>query len=108
DGGIVGWPLGTTVPTVVVGGPILVLLAIGVVVLLVVAHQVVEGEAVVAGDKIDAGVGFASVALVQIAGATQARGKLRQRVAIPLPETPHRIAVCAVPLAPEHREVPHL
>jgi len=41
-------------------------------VLLVVADEVAEGEAVMRGDEIDAGVGAASVVLVEVAGAGEA------------------------------------
>jgi len=58
-----------TVPAIVVIGPILIVLAIRFVVLLVITDQVVQRETVVAGNKIDAGVGPAPIALVQIAAA---------------------------------------
>src|SRR3712207_7009930 len=44
------------VPGLVVVGPVLVPLAVGLVVLDAVADQVVEGEAVVSGDEVDAGL----------------------------------------------------
>ena len=65
DGGIVGWALGPTVPTVVLIGAVLVLVAIRVVMLVIVTDQIVERKAVVAGDKIDAGRGLAPVMLIQ-------------------------------------------
>ena len=70
----------------VVGGPLArssrsgclravpVALAVGLVVLVVVADQVVQGEAVVAGDEVDAGVRPAAVGLVQVAGAGEPVG----------------------------------
>src|ERR687892_2175523 len=76
DGGIVGWALGPTVPTVVLIGAVLVLVAIRVVMLVIVTDQVVQREAVMASDKIDAGQGLAPVMLIQIAAAAQSGGKL--------------------------------
>src|SRR5947209_3522453 len=108
NGGIVGWTLYTAVPAVVVVGPVLVILAISLIVFLVVAHQVVQGEAIVAGNEIDAGIGLAPVALVQVATTAQACGKLRHRATVAFPEAPHGIAVLAVPLTPEDGEIAHL
>src|SRR5215470_7672135 len=64
-----------TVPTIVVIGPILIIFAICFVMLLVITDQVIKREAVVAGNKIDAGVGHAPIALVQITATAQTRGK---------------------------------
>ena len=81
DGGIIRRPLGAAVPTVVVVGPVLVIFPIGLVVFVVVADQVMQREAVVAGDEIDAGIGLAPVVLIQVTAAAQTGGKFRQRTA---------------------------
>src|SRR4029078_5504324 len=59
-------------------------------------------------DEIDAGVGPSSALLVQVAAACQARRQLRDGAAVATPETPHRVAVLAVPLGPLRREVTDL
>src|SRR5262245_2941151 len=66
DGGIVGRTLHTAVPAVVVVAAVLIVLTIGVIVFVVVTDQVVEREAIVTGDEIDAGIGLPPIALVQV------------------------------------------
>src|SRR5207302_8488543 len=56
DVGVLGGAFGAAVPTVVVVGAVLSVLAVGLVVLLVVADEVLEAEAVVGGDEVDRGV----------------------------------------------------
>ena len=85
-----------------------VVLAVGLVVLLVVGDEVVQREAVVRGDEVDAGVGPAAVVLVEVAAAGQAVGELADLAVVALPEAAHGVAVLAVPLRPEHREVADL
>jgi hypothetical protein len=43
-----------------------VVLAVGLVVLLVVADQIVQSKPIVGGDEVDAGVGTATIPLVEI------------------------------------------
>ena len=62
--GIVGRALDAAVPAQVVVVAVAVVLAVGLVVFLVVADEIVEREAVVGGDEVDAGVGASSRALV--------------------------------------------
>ena len=52
-----------------------VVFAVGLVVLVVVADEIVQREAVVRGDEVDAGVGLAAVVLVQIAAAGEPVGE---------------------------------
>src|SRR5262245_13991415 len=53
---VVGRSLGTAVPGVVVVGPVFVVLPIGFIVLVVVADEILEREAIMAGDEVDAGM----------------------------------------------------
>ena len=46
--------------------------------------------------------------LVQVARAGEPRGELGQLAAVALPEAPHGVAVLAVPLGPQRREVADL
>src|SRR4029450_8699137 len=105
---VVGGPLDPAVPGAVVLRAVPVALAVGLVVLVVVADQVIQGEAVVAGDEVDAGVGPAAVGLVQVAGPGEPVGDVGHPGAGGAPEVPHGVAVAAVPLGPQHREVAHL
>ena len=52
-----------------------VFFAVRLVMLLVVADEIVEGEAVVRGDEIDARVGTAAAVLVEIGASRQAIGE---------------------------------
>src|SRR4030095_1707302 len=82
--------------------------AVGFVVLLVVADEIGQREAVVRGDEIDARVRAASALLVEIAAAGDARRELGHAPAIAEPEAADRVAVLAVPLGPLRREVADL
>ena len=93
---------------VVVVGAVAVVLAVGLVVLLVVADEIAEGEAVVRGDEVDAGVGLAAVVLVEVAGAGEAVGEVGELAGVALPEAADGVAVLAVPLGPEDGEVADL
>ena len=108
DRRVVGRPFDAAVPTDVVVGAVAVVFAVGLVVLVVVGDQVVQREAVVAGDEVDAGVRAAAAPLVQVARAAEPRGELRHHAAVALPEAADAVAVLAVPLGPQHREVAHL
>ena len=52
---------------------VLVVFAVGFVVLLVVANEIVQGEAVMRGHEVDAGPGPASLVIEDIAGGAQPR-----------------------------------
>jgi hypothetical protein len=81
---------------------------VGLVVLVVVGHEVAQGEAVVGGDEVDRRARAAAVRLVQVARAGEAVGELRQGLVDPAPEVADRVAVAAVPLRPQRREVADL
>ena len=68
--------------------------------LLVVAHEVVEREAVVAGDEVDAVDGQAAVGAVEVAAARDPGRDLAEQAAVAAHEAAHRVAVAAVPLGP--------
>ena len=104
---IVGVALGAAVPAAVVVGPVAVALAVRLVVLLVVGDEIPEREPVVRGDEVDRRERRAAVVLVEVARPGRARREVGDAGA-PAPEVPHRVAVEAVPLRPEHREVADL
>ena len=102
DGGIVGRPFDAAVPAVVVVGAVAVVFAVGFVVLVVVADEIVQREAVVAGDEVDAGVRPAAAPLVQVAAARKAAWRTRETVPpSPFQNCADAVAVLAVPLGPE-------
>ena len=63
DFGIVGRALDAAVPGPVVGRAVVVVFAVRVVVLLVVGNAVVQREAIMSGDEVDAGPGLAALAV---------------------------------------------
>ena len=108
DGRIPAGSFHPAVPAQVVVVAVPVVLLVGFVVLVVVGDQVVEREAVVGRDEVDAGVGGASAGGVEIARTREAVGELADDAAVALPIGPHRVPVAVVPFGPAHGEVAHL
>ena len=112
DGRVVGRTLDAAVPGPVLVVPVPVALAVGLVVLSLVRRQVPQRETVVRGDEVDRGERPPTVFLVEVAGAGEPAtefadpGPDAARAA--QPEVAHAVAVLAVPLRPQRREVAHL
>src|SRR5919205_2178314 len=81
------------VPRVLVIVPVLIVLAVLVVVLLVVRDEIIQREAVVRGDEVDARRGRTTAELIEIAAARQAVTDLGGFVAFATPERAYRIAI---------------
>jgi hypothetical protein len=77
-------------------------------VLVVVGDQVLQGEAVVAGDEVDRGDRTPAVLLVEVAGSGQPGGELGDGRGLAAPEVADRVPVLPVPFAPQRREVADL
>src|SRR5690242_19641930 len=105
---VIGGPFVTAVPTLIVVSPVAILLAIGLVVLAVVTHEVAQGEAIMRGDEGDACPRRAAVVGEEISASTEPRRQFAHSSAISLPKAPDAIAVFAVPFAPQDREVTNL
>src|SRR6185503_12336905 len=71
-------------------------------------HEIVQREAVVAGDEVDAGRGPAPRLLEEIGGAREAVAHLTREVLVALPEAPEGVAELAVPLGPANGEAAEL
>ena len=108
DRRVVGRAFRAAVPRAVVVSSVVVVLAVRLVVLAVVGDQVGEGEPVMRGDEIDAGVGAPPGPLVQVGAAGQPVGEIRQGVVSATPVVTDGVAVAPVPLRPQGREVAHL
>src|SRR5262249_955939 len=108
DGGGAGRPPGAAGPGGVLVWAVAGVLVVGLGGLVVVAGQVLEREAVVARDEVDARVGAAAALLVQVAAAGEPGGEFRDRAAVALPELADAVAVLAVPLRPAGGEVADL
>ena len=88
------------IPAVVVVVAVAVVLAVGLVVLLVVGNQIVQREAVVRGDEVDAGLRAATVVVELLAGAGNLAGEGAAVLVGLQPEAAHRVTEAVVPLAP--------
>src|ERR1700743_899043 len=84
DIGIAGRTLNAAVPTVVVVRTIAVVFTVGEIVLIVVRHQIVQGEAVVTGDEVNAVIRFAGAGFIQVRATEQSSSYLRRHVRITL------------------------
>src|SRR5262249_44502202 len=93
-------PFPAAVPAQVVVDAVAVVLAISLVVLVVVAHQVVQREAVVTGDEVDAIDGQMAAGLVDVGAATQAGRDGTDHAPVAFHETADVIAIPAVPFGP--------
>src|SRR6185437_512076 len=82
--------------------------AIGFVVLVVVADQVAQREAVMRGDEVDAGGRVTHVVLIKIAAAGEAVAELSELAFVAFPVAADGITVAAVPFGPEGGELAHL
>src|SRR5882672_4158288 len=85
---------------VIVVGAVAIVLAVGLVVLLVVAEQIGEGKTVMHGDVVDAGARVAAVMIEQVGRAGHAAGDFADQAAFAAPVTPHRAAIAVVPFGP--------
>lgn len=98
----------TAVPRTVVAFAVAPVFAVGLIMLLVVAHQIVHGEAVVRGDEVHGCDRSAAIDLIQVGTAHESAGEFRQRGRLRAPEVAHAIVVAAVPFGPAGREAAHL
>ena len=108
DGHRLRRPLDAPVPAVVLLGTVVAVPAVGLVVALLVADEVGEGEAVMAGDEIDARVGAAPARGVDVARAGETRRQLGHLPGVAAPEPPHGVTERAVPLRPPRGEAAQL
>src|SRR5262249_15981719 len=98
--GVVGWAFHATVPAPIVIGPLPVCLAVGLVVLLVVGDEVVEGEAVVTRHEVDTLFRLPFFVTVDLGAADQPVGRPAQRPGYGAEEVAYIIPEGAVPLLP--------
>ena len=105
---VVGLALDAAVPRAVVRLAVAVVLAVGLVVLVVVGDEVAQREPVVGGDEVDRRRRSAGVGLVEVGAAGEAVAELGERRRLATPEVADRVAVAAVPLRPQRREVADL
>src|SRR5262249_43016872 len=73
-----GFPLGTAVPGIFVLGPVFIVLAVPFVVLLIVRDEVVQREAVMAGDEVNTVVRRPAIIAVKIRRAGEPPAEIRE------------------------------
>ena len=103
EGRVVGLALDPVVPRAVVVGAVAVVLAVGLVVLVLVGHEVAQGEAVVGRDEVDGVVGRPPVVGVEVRGAGEPGGDGARPRGVVAPEVADLVAVLVVPLHPRRR-----
>src|SRR6266403_4517547 len=108
DCGIVRGAFHAAVPATVIVSAVAVFFTVGLIMLGVVADQVLQSEAIMRGDEINAGIRFAPAARVKVAGAGEAVGEFADQAAIALPVGAHGIAVLIVPFGPAGGKFAHL
>src|SRR6056297_1121962 len=106
--GVIGCSLNTTVPGTVVICAVLVVFTVGFIMFFIVGDQILQREAIVGGDKVDAGEGETAGILVEIRATGKAGCKLAECFITSRPEVAYTVAVTAVPLAPHRRKVANL
>ena len=118
DRGIVGRAFMAAIVAVVVVGAVAIVLAVGLIVLLVVAEEIGQRETVMDGDVVDAGARLAPVMVEQIGGGGHAARHFADQAAFAAPVAPHGAAIAVVPFRPlrgkcadlvaAHAEIPGL
>src|SRR5262249_37032273 len=108
DAGIAGRSFDPAIGAVIVLRPVAIVLAVGLVVLALVADQVGEGEAVMNRHMIDARARRAPVAPEQIGGAGHSAAEFADAIAFAGPVTSQRSAKLVVPFRPARRKGAHL
>ena len=105
---VVGRALHPAVPRPVVAFAVAVVLAVGLVVLLVVRHQVGQREAVVTGDEVDARAWPPPGGFVEVRGPGQPRGEFAEGRGFAPPVVAHNVAILPVPFGPQTWKVADL
>src|SRR3954451_2546796 len=101
---IVGRTFNAAIVAQVVVGAVAIVLAIGLVVLFVVAEQVGERKTVMHRDMINSGAQRAAVMVKQIGRSGHAIGYLADQASLATPVSPQRAAITVVPFRPLRRK----
>src|SRR5262245_25055656 len=85
-----------------------VVLAIGLIVLVVVGDEIVEVEAVMGSDEVDARPRLAATLVEQVSRPGDALDEIRNLPGVSFPEAAHSVAEFVVPFRPARRELADL
>jgi hypothetical protein len=94
-------------PTIA-GSSVSRLLAVRLVVLVAVRHEIGEREAIVTGDEVDRSRGPSGVGHVEVGRAGETLPELGESGVLSSPEIAHGVAIIGVPFRPLRWETPHL
>src|SRR5260221_9975719 len=106
--GIAGRTFGAVVDAVVLVMAVAVLLAIRLVMLVLVGHQIGKREPVMGGDEVDARRRTAGTPIEEIGRTSEAGGQLRQDAFIATPEAARAVAEAIIPFGPAGPEIAEL
>src|ERR1700723_408759 len=106
--GIVSWTFHPAIPTPVIVIAVAIVFAIRFVVFFVVTDQILQREAIMRRDEIDAGIGTPPAMCIEIARTRDAISEISHNSSVALPIRAHGIAVAIVPLRPTYGEIPDL
>src|SRR4029077_6802780 len=94
--------------TVIGVAPVAIIFAVRLVVLVGIAHEILQGEAVMDSDEIDARPRPPTAISENIRGTRDPRGEIGDETPVASPEAPHSVAILSVPFGPAGREVAEL
>ena len=97
---IISRPLRTAIPTIVLVVAVLIAFAIGFVVLVVVGDQIIEGEAVMGGDEVNAAHGIPVELGEGVKAAANDIAQITDHAGVALDEAAHRVPEATVPHRP--------
>src|SRR6185436_12115381 len=99
-GGFAAWTFHPAIPTSVIVGAVAITLTVRLVVFLVIGHEVIQSETVVASDKVYALLGFPLFVPVDLGTAEEPVGQPTCKTVFTPEETAHVIPEAAVPFFP--------
>ena len=107
-GRVRGRSLDPAIPAEVGIASVAIILAIGLIVLFIVADQVLQCETIMRGNKIYARPGTPAAVAEDVGRARHARGEIGDETLVTLPKAPHCVAVLPIPLRPARRKIAQL
>ena len=105
DGWVRGRSLDPAIPAEVGIASVAIVVAIGLIVLFVVADQVLQCETVMRGNKIDACPRAPAPVAEDVGRPRHARSQIGDEPLVTLPKAPHCVAVLPIPLCPTWRKI---
>src|SRR5208282_2535378 len=105
---IAGRPIDPAIPAEIGVASVAIIVAVGFIMLVVVADQILQSETVMGGDEIDARPRTPAAVAEDVGRARHARGEIGDEALVAFPKTPDRVAVLPIPLGPTRRKITEL